>query len=181
MADAAARRLVVGRVRKPHGLKGEVVLFPLTDRPDEVFVAGREVEVVDLAGAVVAGPLTIERTRPYHRDWLVKFEGLEDRSALEALPALRGKLLAVPSAELPPPEPDEFYHHELVGMSVRLEDGTGVGLVSQALEMPSGLTLEVQGPKREFLLPFIEEFVTEVDREARAIVIRPPDGLMELE
>ncbi len=181
MADAATRRLVVARVRKPHGLKGELVLFPLTDRPDEVFVAGRELLVVDAAGTSVAGPLTIERTRAYHRDWLVKFTGLESRDSLEQVPGLRGSFLTAPADELPQPDDDEFYHHELVGMAVRLEDGTAVGPVSQVLELPSGLTLEVQGPKREFLLPFVQEFVPEVDRETGTIVIRPPEGLLELE
>lgn len=59
------------------------------------------------------------------------------------------------------------------------QDGTPLGLVSAWYELPAGLMLEVQGPKREFLLPFKKEFVPEVDREARRLIVTPPDGLIE--
>ena len=174
-----ARRLVVGRLRKPHGLKGDVTLFPLTDTPEAVFVAGRRLDLVDVAGTVVGGPLVVERSRAYHREWLVKFEGLDSRTALDQMPALRGVFLAAPAEELGAPDEDEVYYHELVGFAVQLEDGTPVGIVSDFYELPSGLTLEVQGPKREFLLPFVKEFIGPIDREARPIAIRPPEGLIE--
>ena len=80
-----ARHLVVGRLRKPHGLKGDVTLFPLTDDPAAVFAPGRPVWLVGLDGEEVAGPLTIERSRAYHREWLVKFEGTDGREALEQI------------------------------------------------------------------------------------------------
>lgn len=166
-------------MRKPHGLKGDVTLFPLTDAPGEVFVSGRVLQVVDLAGRSVGDPLTIERGRAYHREWLVKFAGLDSRTALEQLPGLRGLFVTVPAEELPEPEEGEVYYHELVGFAVELEDGTPVGLVSAFYELPSGLTLEVQGPRREFMVPFVKEIVGPIDREARRMTIRPPDGLIE--
>ena len=173
---APARHLVVGRLRKPHGLKGDVTLFPLTDDPAAVFAPGRPVWLVGLDGEEVAGPLTIERSRAYHRAWLVKFAGIESRDALEPL---RAHFLAAPAEELPPPAGDEVYLHELEGFAVRLEDGTPVGLVSSLYEMPAGLLIEVQGPKREFLLPYKKEFVREVDRAGRRLIIAPPEGLLE--
>ena len=78
MADSA-HRLVVGRLRKPHGLKGEVAVFPLTDTPEEVFVRGREFQMVDLAGDPVGVPLVVERSRGFHRQWLVKCKGMDSR------------------------------------------------------------------------------------------------------
>ena len=87
-----ARHLVVGRLRKPHGLKGDVTLFPLTDDPAAVFAPGRPVWLVGLDGEEVAGPLTIERSRAYHRQWLVKFEGANGPDALDPW---RGLFLAV--------------------------------------------------------------------------------------
>jgi 16S rRNA processing protein RimM len=173
---ADARHLVVGRLRKPHGLKGDCTLFPLTDQPDTVFAPGRSVLLVGLDGAVVAGPVTIERSRAYHRQWLVKFAGAEGREALEPW---RGLFLAVPAEELPAPVDDEVWLHELEGFSVRLPDGTPLGLVSAVYELPAGLMIEVQGPKREFLLPYRKEFVREVDREGRRLVVMPPEGLLD--
>ena len=171
-----ARHLVVGRLRKPHGLKGDTTLFPLTDDPATVFAAGRLVWLVGLDGETVAGPVTIEWSRPYHREWLIKFEGADGRDALDPW---RGLFLAVPADELTPPEGDEVYLHELEGFSVRLPDETPLGLVTAVYELPAGIMIEVQGPKREFLLPYKKEFVQQVDRGARRLVVTPPEGLLD--
>ncbi|MDQ3428281.1 MAG: ribosome maturation factor RimM [Gemmatimonadota bacterium] len=171
-----ARHMVVGRLRKPHGLKGDCTLFPLTADPAAVFAPGRPIWLVGLDGQTVAGPVTIERSRPYHREWLVKFAGADERDALNPW---RGLFLAVPAEELIPPGEGEVYLHELTGFSVRLADETPLGLVSEVYDLPSGVMIEVQGPKREFLLPFKKEFVREVDREGRRLVVTPPEGLLE--
>lgn len=170
------KTVVVGRLRKPHGLKGDCTLFPLTDSPDEIFAPDREVWVVDLQGETVAGPFTVERSRSYHREWLVKFAGVESREALEPF---RGKFLGVPPEALGPLAEDEVYLHELDGFSVRLADDTPLGLVSAIYEVPGGLMIEVQGPKREFLLPYKKEFVRQVDRTERRLVVSLPEGLLE--
>ena len=168
--------VIVGRFRKPHGLKGDCTLFPLTDTPESVFAPGREVWLVDLGGDTLAGPFTVERSRSYHREWLVKFAGVESRDALDPF---RGSLLGVPQETLGPLADDEVYLHELDGFSVRLADGTPLGLVSAVYELPAGLMIEVQGPKREFLLPYKKEFVRQVDRAGRRLVVSPPEGLIE--
>jgi 16S rRNA processing protein RimM len=170
------RHIVVGRLRKPHGLKGDTTLFPLTAEPERLLAPGAEVWLVGLDGEVVAGPVTIERSRSYHREWLIKFVGADGREALEPW---RGLFLAVPPERITPPAENEVYLHELAGFSVRLPDGTPLGLVSSLYEMPSGLMIEVQGPKREFLLPYKKEFVREVDRDGRRLVVTPPEGLLE--
>lgn len=174
----AARHLVVGRLRKPHGLKGEVTLFPLTDRPEEVFRPGQALWLLDHAGAVVEGPLEIAHARPYHRHWLVTFRGIESREALEALPDFRDCFLGAPEAELPARADDAPYVHELEGWPVRDTNGGALGVVSRIYELPAGLMLEVQGPKREFLLPLREEFVQRAPGE-RVLVATPPAGLLD--
>ncbi|MEO6057313.1 MAG: ribosome maturation factor RimM [Gemmatimonadales bacterium] len=173
---ADARHLVVGRLRKPHGLKGELTLFPLTAEAETVFAPGRSVWLVGLDGETVAGPVAIERSRPYQREWLIKFAGAERR---EDIDPWRGLFLAVPADELTPPADDEVYLHELDGFAVRLPDETPLGLVTAVYELPAGLMIEVQGPKREFLLPYKKEFVRQVDRAGRWLVVTPPDGLIE--
>ncbi len=169
--------LVVARLRKPHGLKGEVAVFPLTDDPEGLFRVGRKLAMVDLAGTPVGEPVTIERSRPFHREWLLKFTGLDDRDGLEPL---RDLLLAAPAEDLTPPEGDEVYLHELTGFSVRDGADQALGLVTGLYEMPGGLMLEVQGPKREFLLPYKKEFIRGVDRAERRLVVELPQGLLDL-
>ena len=173
----APRYLAVGRLRKPHGLKGEFTVFPLTDDPAEVFRPGRRLVRLAIDGTVVGEPLEVERGKAYHREWLVKFRGMASRGELDSL---RGQFLGVASDELPPPAMDEVYLHELEGYAVRGEDGTPIGLVSGMYELPAGLTLEVQGPKREFLLPFRKEFVRAVLRPERALVVALPEGMLDL-
>jgi 16S rRNA processing protein RimM len=175
MAEGA-RHVVVGRLRKPHGLKGDCNLFPLTDDPAMIFAPGRQIWLVDLAGDTVAGPLTVERSRSYHREWLVKFAGVDTRDALEPF---RAHFLGVPAETLGPLAEDEVYLLELDGFSVRLADETPLGLVSAVYELPAGIMIEVQGPKREFLLPYKKEFVQQVDRAGRRLVVTPPEGLLD--
>lgn len=171
------RLLVVGRLRKPHGLKGEMSVFPLSDDPAAALAAGRTLRVMNLEGAVADEPVVIERSRGYHREWLVKFRGRNDRESVEAL---RERFLAAPADELAPLEQDEVYLHELAGFAVRSETDEALGVVSDVYEMPAGLMLEVQGPRREFLLPYRREFVREVDREGRRLVVMLPEGLLDL-
>ena len=171
----APRRLVVGRLRKPHGLKGEFTVFPLTSTPDAVFAPGARLMRVDLAGAE-QGEVEVETAKPYHREWLVKFRGLADRDTLDTF---RGHFLSADAGTLTEPEGDEVYLHELDGFAVRNEAGEPLGLITSLYEMAQGLMIEVQGPKREFLLPYKKEFVREVDRAGRRLVVTPPEGLIE--
>ncbi len=171
------RYLAVGRLRKPHGLKGEFAVFPLTADAPSVYAPGRSLVRLGLDGGVVGSALVIERSRPFHRDWLLKFRGVEARSDLEQW---RGQFLAAAATDLKAPAAGEVYVHELEGFSVREADGTALGLVTASYDLPAGLTLEVQGPKREFLLPFKKEFVREVRREDRVLVVALPDGMLEL-
>lgn len=177
MTGPESRHLVVGRLRKPHGLKGDCAVFPLTDSPDAAFAPGREVWIRSLAGEVVAGPVAIARSRSYHREWLLAFRGYE---AIEAIEPWRGHFLEAEAAALPPPEEGELYLHEMEGLAVQTKDGTPLGLVTRTVEAPSGLMLEVQGPKREWLMPYRKEFVVTVDREGRKLVVDLPEGLADL-
>lgn len=176
MSGERPRHLVVGRLRKPHGLKGDCGVFPLTDEPEVAFAPGRSVWVMNLGGEVVAGPLEIARSRAYHREWLVAFRGFDTRSAVDGW---KDTLLAAPAETLRPPAGDEVYLHELEGFAVLDRSGRPLGVVSGVLELPGGVTLEVQGPKREFLLPFRKAFVRELDRRGRRLVVEVPEGLWE--
>lgn len=177
MPGPEARHLVVGRLRKPHGLKGDCAVFPLTDAPEVAFAPGREVWLKDLGGELVTGPLRIARSREYHRQWLLAFA---EHLAVDAVKPWAGMFVVTEAAGLRPPGQDEVYLHELAGFAMLDGAGTPLGLVTGVVEAPAGLMLEVQGPKREFLVPFRKEFVVGVDREARKLVVALPDGLADL-
>jgi 16S rRNA processing protein RimM len=169
--------LAVARLKKPHGLKGEAVLWALTDEPDEVLAAGRALTPIDEAGTAIGEPVVIERSRPYHRQWLVKFDGVEDRSVLEGWSQ---RTFGVRQTELRQPEPNELYLHEVPGTRV-VVGGAEVGIARELMEIPGGgrlLVLEVDGEER--LVPFQKPIVKRIDRDQRVIELDPPDGLLEL-
>jgi 16S rRNA processing protein RimM len=169
--------LAVARLRKPHGLKGEAVAWVLTDDPDEVLVVGRTLVPIDDDGQAIGTPLVIERSRPFHRQWLLKFEGLDDRTALDGW---RQRLLGLPPDALRPPADDELYVHEVPGMAVVVA-GSTIGTATGLVDLPGGSrVLEVDVAGREVLVPFRIPIVTRIDRGARRIELDPPDGLLEL-
>ncbi len=169
--------LVVGLLKKPHGVKGDALIYPVTDEPETVFAVGRRVVVLDRGGRPTGRELVIARSRAYHRAWLLHFEGIEVR---EALDELRERQLAIPVEEARPLEPNEFYMHELVGLRVATAAGEPVGEVAEVVEAPQGWLLEVAGDGRRHLIPFTGGVVSRVDRAAGLVVIAPPAGLLEI-
>ena len=166
-------RVVVGRIGRPHGIRGEVTVEPRTDEPDERFAAGA---VLSVDGPV--GELVVARPHWHSGRLLVHFEGVGDRNAAEAL---RGLLLHVERAEdETPDDPEEFYDSTLMGCAVEREDGSPVGEVVDVLHLPSQDLLVVRAPDdREVLVPFVAAFVSVVDVHQRRIVIEPPEGLLD--
>ncbi len=171
--------LVVGLLKKPHGVKGDALIYPVTDEPESAFAVGKRLAVLDRAGRATGRELVVERSRAYHRAWLLHFEGIETR---EELAAMRERHLAIPFGEARPLEAGEFYLHELVGLRVATSGGAEVGVVAEVVEAPQGWLLDVSGPdgERRHLIPFTRGVVDRVDRAERLVVITPPNGLLEL-
>ncbi|HEU4723321.1 MAG TPA: ribosome maturation factor RimM [Gemmatimonadaceae bacterium] len=174
--------IIVGRVRKAHGIRGEVVVEPITDAPDAVFASGRRVFAGTASGDLAPNrpELHVASSRPFNEGLLVAFAEVPDRNVAETW---RGRYLLLPAAELPPPSDDEVYVHELPGMRVVLASGETVGTVDGTYELPQGLAIDVRrAPPREHetvLLLYDERMVASVDRAARVIVVTPPQGLLE--
>jgi 16S rRNA processing protein RimM len=185
VADVASGRpdpdhLVVGHVSKPHGTKGEVFVWPLTDRPEEVFAAGQTVVLGDDRGSITqpVDALEVERLRPFKRGQLVKFTGRDDREAVEDL---AGRYLLVPATDLRELEEGEVFYHQLLGAEVVTSDGEVVGRVREVFETEPAHLLEVKTDEgKVHLVPFSKRIVREVDAEAGRILIVPPPGLLEL-
>jgi 16S rRNA processing protein RimM len=173
--------LVVGRVVKSHGVRGELVVEVRTDAPEERFAVGARLDAKPGRDARPGAPrsYTVESAREHSGRLLVRLVGVDDRSAADAL---RGTLFVVDSADLPPSEdPDEFYDHELEGLAVRLTDGTPIGAVREVLHSPGGELLAVEScaDGREILIPFVTAIVPTVSVADGVIVIDPPEGLLE--
>jgi 16S rRNA processing protein RimM len=178
MADPAFA--VVGMIRNAQGIRGEVVVEPITDAPDAVFASGRRVFVGDHSGNVPvsepASSLVVESARPFKGGLIVKFEDVADRNAAELL---RGRYLILPFDELEPLADDEVYLHDLIGMKVELDSGDRVGEVTSYYELPQGLTLDVATSRGSVLVPYRPEVVERTDGSARVIVVKADVGLFE--
>jgi 16S rRNA processing protein RimM len=167
----------VALFNKPHGLKGEALVYALTSDPDGVFVPGRELVKLNQSGEPVGEPVTIERARRYHREWLIKFQGIEERTPLETW--VRQGLLGVSKTELAPPTDDQLYLHEVPGTPVVVGEQV-IGVAKEVLSGPGGDLLSVDVNGKELLIPFRKPIVRRIDRVARRIELDPPPGLLEL-
>jgi 16S rRNA processing protein RimM len=168
-------RVVVGRIGRPHGIRGEVTVEPRTDEPDERFAPGATLSVDGPVNSLV-----VQRAHWHSGRLLVHFEGVDDRNGAEAL---RGLLLHVDRdpAELPE-DPEEFYDSTLLGCRVELIDGSAVGEVVDVVHLPAQDLLVVRlADEREVMVPFVEAIVPTVDAPSRRIVIDPPGGLLDPE
>ncbi|MFH9724440.1 ribosome maturation factor RimM [Streptomyces sp. NPDC017254] len=167
-------QLVVARIGRAHGIKGEVTVEVRTDEP-ELRLGPGAVLRTDPASA---GPLTIETGRVHSGKLLLRFEGVRDRTGAEAL---RNTLLIaeVDPTEMPEEE-DEYYDHQLIDLDVVLADGTEIGRITEISHLPSQDLFIVECPDgTELMIPFVGEIVTEIDLEEQRAVIDPPPGLID--
>jgi len=172
--------VVVGRIGRPHGVKGAATIEVRTDEPDKRFAVGAR--LLTDSGL----DLTVASATWHSGRLLVTFEGYEDRTAVEQL---RNALVSVDRpADERPEDPEEFYDSDLEGCEVVVDgsdsdsdsDGVGIGVVREVSHLPGQDLLVVVTPdEREVLIPFVSEFVPQIDVSAKRIVITPPEGLLE--
>ena len=166
--------VVVGRIGRPHGVRGEVTVEVRTDDPDLRFAPG-SVLLTDPAGR---GPLTVAGRRWHREVLLLALDGVDSREAAEEL---RNTELLVPLADLPALEdPEDFYDHQLVGLLARLTDGTELGRVVAVRHEGADLLVVERADGGEVLIPFVTAIVPTVDLAAGELVVDPPEGLLEL-
>ncbi|MEE3850699.1 ribosome maturation factor RimM [Gordonia sp. LSe1-13] len=169
--------LVVGRVAKSHGVRGEVVVDVRTDDPDARFAPGTRLRARLPRGGGEQS-FTVTAARHHAGRLLLSLDEVADRTFADTL---RGALFLIDSSDVDSgDDPDEFYEHELEGAPVTTVDGAEVGVLTSVLHMPAGDVLAVRTPDdREVLVPFVREIVPTVS--ADGIVIDPPDGLIDAE
>jgi 16S rRNA processing protein RimM len=170
--------VVVGRIGRAHGIRGEVGVEIRTDEPHRRFTVGAVVRT-DPGGRA----LTIRSVRTHRERMLLAFDGLDDRSAVEPL---GGALLVVdvPDTETPA-DPEEFYDRQLVGLAVRplsephAEPGESIGTVTEVLHLPVQDVLAVRRDDGgEILVPFVSELVPLVDLAAGHVGVLDVPGLL---
>lgn len=177
---------IVGLIRKAQGIRGEVVIEPLTDKPDVVFASGSRVfagtadgdlaTVRDVRGAEETPTLTVAGSKPFKKGLIVQFEELQDRDSAELW---RGRYLLAPFSELPPLQEDQVYLHDLIGMSVVSLTGERLGVVTTFYELPQGIMLDVQTDRDSVMIPYRPEIVVRTDVAARTIVLDDNLGLLD--
>lgn len=172
-------QLIVGKILRPHGIRGEVVVEVRTDEPQDRYAAG-SVLATDPAGA---GPLRVEQARPHSAAGpdrlIVAFEQVCDRSAAEGL---RGVLLTVDSADVAASDdPDEFPDYQLVGLAAVTPEGEELGEIVRVEHAPaSDLLVLRRAGGRTALVPFVSAMVPEVNVAEGRIVLTLPPGLLDL-
>ena len=168
-------QLVIGRIGRAHGVRGDLFVEPMTDEPDHRYADGTVLMTSNDT------TLTVATSKWHSGRFVVHFAGFDDRNVAETL---RGLTLSIEVDPVQSPQdPDEYYDHQLVGLNVVLADGTHVGTIGEVIHLPSQdlLTVLREGDT-EALIPFVTEFVPDINLATKTVVITPPPGLLnELE
>ena len=167
---------VVGRVARAHGIRGQVIVNPETDFPEERFRQGAEL-FVRRPGTTAADAMVVTTSRMHQGRPVIGLRGIDD---MNAAIALAGAEIRVPVEQLVALPEGSFYRHELVGCRVETAGGEHVGTVTAVEGDAARSRLVVSADGGEILVPLAVEICTSIDPEARRIVIAPPEGLLEL-
>ena len=165
-------RVIVGQIMSARGVKGEVKVLPLVDDPAFFSRIGR----LWLDGADDGGePRRIIRARPNKGHVLLQFEGVDTRTAAEALSGLK---LSVPPSEMPPLEEGLYYHFELEGLRVQTDEGAFLGILDHIMETGSNDVYVVRNPQGdELLIPATKEVIRAVNLAEKTITVSVMEGM----
>jgi 16S rRNA processing protein RimM len=167
--------VVVGRIRRSHGLLGVVVVEPMTASPELVFAAERELVAGTVKGEAAVPPrvLRIEMAEPFQGGFRVQFDAIGDRNEADRW---RDRYVLSPRADLPEPRDDEVYLYDLIGLTAEATNGEIVGRVQAYYQLKHDLMIEIARTTDTVMIPY--RFVIEVDLEGKRVVVDPPDGLL---
>lgn len=170
--------VVIGRIGKPHGIRGEVTVDVRTDEPERRFSAGATLRVEPPSGS--ASPhrtLTVTSSRWHQSVLLVKFEAFNTRNEAETA---RGIVVFATLTDADTPDdPEEYYDHQLIGLAAYDVDGRQIGEVTAVVHGSAQDLLGVRTPDgRDTLVPFVSALVPEVDIAANRVVIADRPGLV---
>jgi len=179
LSDPALDTVVVGRIGRPHGVRGLATVEVRTDDPDLRFAPGS----VLMTDPPQRGPLTVTGRKWHSGTLLLQLAAPSGDvyGTREDVDALRNTLLLVPVAQLPEIEdPESFYDHQLVGLTARLTDGSELGEIVAVRHEAQDLLVVRGAERREILVPFVSALVPTVDLSGGFVVVDPPEGLLDL-
>lgn len=162
--------LLVGRVGRAHGIRGDVVVEVRTDEPDRRFAPGTAFETA-------RGRLTVQRSHWHGQRLLLTFAEARDRLAAEALRGVELRITV--DSDQRPDDPEEFYDHHLIGLRAQGVSGQVFGEVADVLHLPAQDVLVLRRDGREVLVPFVAELVPEVNVSAGTLVVVERPGLLD--
>ena len=173
---AASSLVVLGRLMKPHGIKGAIRVEYYAESPELL-----EKPLMLRAGRFAPRPIRIREWSLWKDQLILTLEGVDDRTQAEQM---RGQELLIDASFLPEADDDEPYLRDLLGLTVKLENGDVVGELED-IDFPAGQEMWViRAPESEggyeVLLPAVPEFVLDIDLDAEVVTIAPPEGLLEL-
>jgi len=163
--------LIVGRIGRVHGVRGEVTVEVRTDSPEERFQVGEQIAT----DPAKFGPLTIIGQRWHNGILLLTFEGVSDRGAAEKIK----NVLLMAEVNIAESDADEFHVQLLIGSTIELVDGTVLGTIDDVLTTKGQNLLSFTRGGKQVLIPFVKAIVPTVDIAARKVVITPPEGLID--
>lgn len=167
MAYGASSPVVIGKVGKPFGIKGEIRVIAYTESTEAFFRS--EVLVIDNES------YRTRSVRPHKGGLLVSLEGIDTP---EQAKEFTGNLIKTDPGNLPPKEEDEYYWYELIGMAVHTHEGRFLGTVKTLIRTGANDVLEVHGELGEILLPMIDDVIREIDLERGLVIVDPLEGLV---
>lgn len=167
------RFILIGKVAKPHGLRGEVKLHTYSDQPETVLQYS-QVVLVDNSGHLSAG-LKIEKGRLQGKIAVIKLQSIDDRNSAEAI---QGHGILLDKKDLPAVEEDEYYWYQLYDLPVYTNTGDKLGMVSNIFSNGAQDIMVVKDGAQEYLIPLLDTIIKEHNKEE--IIIEPPPGLLDI-
>ncbi len=170
--EADSLYLALGKIVKAHGIRGEVQVYPYSERPS--LFDQKDVFIQDLLGNKV--PKKVVKVRRHGKGIILSLEGIEDRSQARAMVGME---ISIDRAQLPPLAPGEYYWDEIEGISVESLRGEELGILSDMFSTPAHDIYVVKGDRGEILIPAVTEMVKEIDPDRGVMLVDLPPGLIE--
>jgi len=167
--------VMIGEVVKPHGIRGELKVYPFSEQPENF----RKYKKIVLQKTAEEEPATysIARSREQGKFVILQLVGIATREEAEAL---LGSRVWLDNSELPQLETDEYYWHQLKGLRVETETGVQLGKVAGLFSTAATDIMVVTGAGEEFMIPVKGDFIKEINSREGRVIVAPPPGLLEI-
>jgi len=165
-------KIAIGKITKTRGLKGEVVISPLTDDPERFFL----LKEVWISGKEKSKIFQIEKVKKFKEKIFLKFQGIDSPEA--AMP-LVNSFLEIQKESLPPLPQNRYYVFDIIGLEVLTTQGKKIGVIKDVISLPANDVYTVKSGTKEYDIPATKEVVKKIDLHKRIMIIEPLEGLLE--